>query len=58
MRGTPVAPGYLGQQWRIRVRPSRVLGLRATAVRRGPKAALGRRDATRRGFPGACPGRC
>ena len=28
------------------------LGLRATAVRRGPEAALGRRDATRRGFTG------
>lgn len=40
-RGTPLN----------RVRPS-ALGLRATAVRRGPKAALGRRDATCRGFTG------
>ena len=35
-----------------RVRPSRALGLRAAAVRHGPEAALGRRDATRRGFTG------
>ena len=49
--GRPLAASPRGTQL-IRVRPSRALGLRATAVRRGPKAALGRRDATRRGFTG------
>jgi len=49
--GRPLAAARRGAQLN-RVRPSRALGLRATAVRRGPEAALGRRDATRRGFTG------
>ena len=48
--GRPLAASPRGTQLN-RVRPS-ALGLRAAAVRRGPKAALGRRDATRRGFTG------
>ena len=48
--GRPLAASPRGTQL-IRVRPS-ALGLRAAPVWRGPKAALGRRDATRRGFTG------